>query len=393
MSSAKDADSESRVDSFLRGGLLYNLLFKGGLAHPGMPGVRTRSMGLICLTYIPLVILAATQGVALNQTLKVPFLFDISELVRFIFVGPLLIAAEAIIEPWLIQVVSHTRSRLVPADRLPEFEATLCRTRRWRDSPIPEIALLIVAFVGPSLDTHLIPQLEIGTWHLLPSESTPSNAALYYAYFAKPLVRFLWLRWLWHYLLWSAFLIRLSSMPLKVIATHPDREGGLAFITVGHSRLSLLAFGFGLQASSILATQILLEGKSLFSFKYEIIGILSIMLGIFLTPLLAFTGKLLEAKRKGLFDYGALADEYTEAFHTKWISGERGNEVLLGTGDIQSLADLGNSYEVVREMKSCLIGKNIITIIAVSTLLPFAPLILTVYPFDELLRNLLKAVM
>jgi hypothetical protein len=69
------------------------------------------------------------------------------------------------------------------------------------------------------------------------------------------------------------------------------------------------------------------------------------------------------------------------------------DEDLLGTSDIQSLADIGNSYLVVREMKTCLIGKETLMAFVVTTLLPFAPLILTVYPFDELLRHVLKAMM
>ncbi|MGH9554119.1 MAG: hypothetical protein ACRD3W_32375, partial [Terriglobales bacterium] len=178
-----------------------------------------------------------------------------------------------------------------------------------------------------------------------------------------------------------------------IMPTHPDRQGGLGFIAVGHSRFAALAFALSVQASSVWGTQILFAGTNLMVYKYEILAEVAMLLLIFLAPLMAFTGKLMNAKRTGLFEYGELADEYTAAFYDKWIDGTRSDEKLLGSPDIQSLADLGNSYAVVRDMKSCLIGKNNIVIFAVAALLPFTPLILTVYPFDELVRNLLKAIM
>ena len=58
------------------------------------------------------------------------------------------------------------------------------------------------------------------------------------------------------------------------------------------------------------------------------------------------------ARRKGLAEYGLLAQRYVEGFQEKWVVeyGSNSGE-LLGTGDIQSLADLGNSYTVVNEMR------------------------------------------
>lgn len=53
---------------------------------------------------------------------------------------------------------------------------------------------------------------------------------------------------------------------------------------------------------------------------------------------------------------------------------------------------MGDIYSVVREMKLLLIDKNTVMLLFISTLFPFAPLILSVYPFDELVRKLLKSV-
>ena len=59
------------------------------------------------------------------------------------------------------------------------------------------------------------------------------------------------------------------------------------------------------------------------------------------------------AKRKGLADYGLLAQRYVESFEQKWVVRDpMPHDELLGSADIQSLADLGNSYGLVRDMLS-----------------------------------------
>ncbi|MFZ2319723.1 MAG: hypothetical protein WAW12_07635, partial [Pseudomonas sp.] len=65
---------------------------------------------------------------------------------------------------------------------------------------------------------------------------------------------------------------------------------------------------------------------------------------------------------------------------------------LLGSGDIQSLADLGNSFAVVQEMRLAPITKDVILRLAIVTLLPLAPLLLTIMPLEELLKKLLGIV-
>lgn len=387
----ENTQPDSNEFSFFRGGLFHQLLTRVGLDSAGPSGIRLRVLVLILLTYVPLLVLSIIQGVALNSHLKMPFLYDILESCRFLVVGPLLIAAEQLVEPWIVQVALHARERLINRVELPDFDKAISQAVCLRDSYMIEIVLLVCTFVWQWIEPYALPLTQTTSWYNLPGGNIPSHAWLWYAYFAKPLIRFLWLRWLWRYLIWALFLRRMSRLNLKIIAAHPDRQGGLAFINVGHCRFAALAFIFGIQSSSVLAEQILFQGKTLMSFQLEILGVVGLILVLFLTPLLAFTGKLLDAKRTGIFEYSALADEYTTDFHDKWVL-NRGPDKLLGADDIQSLADLGTSYSVVREMKFCLIDKNTVMMFLITTLLPFTPLVLSVYPFDELVRKLLKAV-
>ena len=65
------------------------------------------------------------------------------------------------------------------------------------------------------------------------------------------------------------------------------------------------------------------------------------------------------------------------------------DEPLVGSGDIQSLADLSNSYEVVRSMRIALVTKDALVQLAAAVLAPVVPLALTMMPLEELLKRLL----
>jgi hypothetical protein len=372
--------------------MFHRLLLKTGLAKEGPAGVRVRIGIFICSTYLTLAVLSLVQGVACTPALREPFLFDIAEACRFLLVGPLLIISDLVVEPWLNHVIKHARDRIIPESQLPEFDNLIASSARWRESYGAEILLLVCTFVWQWAEVRLAAPSAITNWQHQLGSGAPTYAWFWYAYFAKPLIRFLWLRWLWWYFIWSGFLLRLASLKLQIMPAHPDRHGGLAFIEVGHSKFAILALAFGIQVAAVLGQQVVLEGKKFLSFKYEIVELLALSLLIFLPPLLAFTGKLLEAKRTGLFEYGAFAHEFTSGFDAKWIK-QKCPENLLGTPDISSLADLGNAYEVVRSMRIVLIGKDTLITFVAAPLLPFAPLLLTVYPFDVWISRFIKAVM
>ena len=138
---------------------------------------------------------------------------------------------------------------------------------------------------------------------------------------------------------------------------------------------------------------LLLEGAPLASFKFLMAGFVVLSLIFGLLPLMLLAPRLIRVRRAGLREYGRLANQYTEAFDRKWVhSSNQSNEPLLGTGDIQSLADLANSYAVVREMEIAPISKRLAIQLAVQASLPLIPIIIVGTPTSELVNAILKMV-
>jgi len=76
-----------------------------------------------------------------------------------------------------------------------------------------------------------------------------------------------------------------------------------------------------------------------------------------------------------------------------WVAGwVRGcvpaGELLIGSADIQSLANLNNSFEVVRGMRIAQMTKDAPIQLAAAVLVPIAPLALTMMPLKELAKRL-----
>ena len=142
-----------------------------------------------------------------------------------------------------------------------------------------------------------------------------------------------------------------------------------------------------------IASKIFYAGATLPEFKVELIGIVGLMVFAILGPMLVFSPALEAAKRAGLREYGTLAQQYVREFDRKWLrGGAPADEPLIGSADIQSLADLGNSFEVVKGMRLVPFTLQDVLQLAVASLLPVVPLLLTMISLEDLLVRLLQAV-
>ena len=205
--------------------------------------------------------------------------------------------------------------------------------------------------------------------------------------------QFLLLRWYFRLFIWARFLWQVSRIELELMPTHPDRCGGLGFLALVSYAFAPLLVAQGAVLAGMIANQIFYAGARLPDFKLELIGLVAVMVFVVLGPLLVFAPQLAAAKRTGLREYGTLAQRYVREFDQKWLrGGAPADEPLVGSADIQSLADLGNSFEVVKDMRLAPFTLRTVLQLAVATLLPVAPLLLTMFSLEQLLGQALKLV-
>jgi hypothetical protein len=204
-----------------------------------------------------------------------------------------------------------------------------------------------------------------------------------------PGFQFLLVRWYFRIFIWARFLWQVSRIELSLIPTHPDRSGGMGFLAGTVYAFIPLLMAHGALLAGNLANRIFYLGDTLPEFKLEIAIMVVFLLCLVVGPLLVFAPQLARARRTGLREYGTLAQRYVREFDAKWLrGGAPADEPFVGSGDIQSLADLTNSVEVVRTMRTLPVTKEALLQLAAASLAPIVPLGLTMMPLEDLLKEL-----
>lgn len=381
--------------SLVLGGPLYHTLRRIHLSGAVLQLLRRRIVVLTALAWLPLLVLSILEGTAWNTRIPLPFLYDIELHVRLLLAIPLLIFAELAVHQRMRPVVMQFVERgLIPESAQAKFDSAVASALRLRNSAGVEallIALVYVVGVGFIWRTQMA--LDVPSWHGTPVNGTwqPSMAGWWLGCVSLPMFQFLLLRWYFRLCIWARFLWKVSRIDLRLTPTHPDRCGGLGFLSYVCQAFAPLLLAQGAVLAGMMANRIFFAGATLPDFQVELIGLVAIMIFAVLGPLLVFTPRLAAVKRAGLFKYGALAQRYVRDYDYKWLrGGAPPDEQFLGSADIQSLADLGNSFEVVKDMKFLPFTWKTLLQLAITTLLPVLPLLLTMISAEELIGRALK---
>jgi hypothetical protein len=383
--------------SLVLGGPLYQLWRRLHLTGDALELLQRRVVVTTLIAWLPLLVLSVVEGHAWGSAVKVPFLFDVDAHARFLLALPLLIVAELVVHQRMRLVVRQFLDRGLIADATrAKFDAAVASAMRLRNSITAEVLLIaFVYLVGVMIIWRHHTSLDVPTWYgaMVGGRFHPSAAGWWYGCLSLPLFQFILFRWFLRLFVWGRFLWQVSRIELNLVPTHPDRAGGLGFLAnVSHAFAPLLV-AQGVLLAGLMANHMFFAGAKLPQFKLELTALVALALFFVLGPLLVFIPLLARVKRHGLREYGVLAQRYVRGFDQKWLrGGAPADEPLVGSADIQSLADLGSSFESVKDMRLVPFTKGTVLQLAVMTLLPVAPLVLTMIPLSELLDQLLKLV-
>jgi len=378
--------------SLVVGGPLYQLWRRLFLAGPALELLARRMIGIPSVAWLPLLLLTVYEGVAIGHAVRVPFLYDLEVHARYLVAIPILLMAEIVVHQRIRVVVRQfVDTGIVTSETLPAFRAAIAGAMRLRNSLAVEIIMVVFVFGFGWTIWQGGSGLTGSTWYAIVDGASYrlTGAGQWYVHVSIPIFQFLLFRWYFRLVVWFLFLRRVSRLPLRVMPTHPDRAGGLGFLGLGAHAFVLVILAQSVALSAGLGGRMLFHGRTLLSFQYEIVAFVILQLLLVLGPPSVFMPTLLDLKRRGRREYGVLAARYTSEFHEKWIEGAApAGEPLLGSSDIQSLADLANSYTVVGEMKPVPYGRDTIVQVAGAAIIPLLPLVLSIVPADEILKKL-----
>jgi hypothetical protein len=204
-----------------------------------------------------------------------------------------------------------------------------------------------------------------------------------------PLLLVLCLGWLWRLFLWGWFLWRLSRLDLRLVPAHPDQVAGLKFVGYSVRAFSLFGFALGVIAAGRVAVRVVHTGVSPLAFAHVVIGLVVCVVHLCSGPLLVFTGKLLEAWRRGIFAYGALASDVGRQFEHKWLKRTEAIDAgALEVPDFSATTDLYQLVSNVYQVWLVPLDLKSLGLLVIATLLPFLPVVFTVVPLKVIFAEL-----
>ena len=381
--------------SLVLGGPLFQIFRRGYLSGSALELLHRRLIVITAISWLPLLFLSLREGYVLSSDISLPFLRDVDVQTRFLIAQPLLLGAELFVHRRMVNVARQFLERgLIPDSDLSRFDRAVASAARLRNSLVPE--LLLIAFVygiGVFVLWRKNAEINVSSWYNPTSDGSlhPSLAGWWFALVSLPIFQFLLFRWYYRLFVWARFLWQVSRIKLDLVPTHPDRAAGLGFLSTVNYAFMPLMLAQGTLLAGMIANRIFYTGAHLTEFKVDIVVVAAVAVAMVLVPLLVFSPQLGRVKRVGGREYGKLAQRYVREFDRKWLRGGAApDELLIGSGDIQSLADMGNSYQVVREIRWLPFTLKTVLELGVMAIVPVLPLTLTMIPLEQLLDRLLK---
>ena len=371
-----------------RAGLTDRMMQRLGLLSPGSGNV-IRILWLVVIAWLPLLVLSCISGHAVGYDVSVSFLRDPEVNCRLLIALPLLELAEALLAFSLtVQTRELLQSGIVSINQRDRFAAAHAEIRRLYESSLSELILWGISFaVALTMRLAIVPDI-MSSWERRGASLT--LAGWWHLLISLPLLYFFLLRALWILALWSWFLFRVSRLNLRLTPTHPDRVGGLGFLGWGLVSFAPMLAAFSTVMSAGFAYEIYHRGESLQSLKYHLIIYVLLVTVLVHLPLLPFTAKLCRCRVHGLLEFGRLVWRHDRAFEEKWFHHPPpdADTQLLGTSDVQSLADIATAYDHVDDMRMVLFDHKAAVVLGLASLIPMLPLIGTAIPLQDIMSKL-----
>jgi len=390
-------NGEGEDFSLVLGGPLFQLWLSTRLTGGHLELLRRRIIVMMLLTWMPLLLLSIVEGHAWRGSVPLPFLLDVEQHLRLLLALPLLIFAELAVHRRIRLVVRQFLSLdLIPDAARPQFDSAVASAMRLRNSSAAELLLIAFVFgVGVWYFWRNYVALDVVSWYgvMVAGRLHPSLAGWWLGCVSLPVLQFMLLRWYFRLFIWTRFLWQVSNIELRLLPTHPDRCGGLGFLNLVRSAFAPLLLAQGVLLAGLIANRLFFAGGRLSDFLIDILAIVAVTVFVVLAPLLVFARKLDDVARTGALEYGALAQKYARDFDQKWLRrAAPADEPLLGSADIQSLADMASSFAVVHEMRWVPFTIRDVLQLGTIALLPIVPLTLTMFSLQELLERLLRLI-
>ena len=340
----------------------FNRVF-GALGMDGRrAGVLLRCVALVGVTWVPMAVLAAAQGLVGTTIDARNFFADYAAYAQFLLAVPLFVLAEQVVGLRTREAARDFDESGVVA---PEDRAAVSRihvaVRRMRLARRPEIAAVALAFILSffTIGPEVVGAGPAATWHTagagsgvwtLPGGLTLAGAWLMFV--ALPILNYVWLRLIWKIVIWTFYLYRISRLGLRLVASHPDMTGGIGFISEVQARWAIVIFAYGISnVAAVIAYKVGIEGASPWLMPVWAPAVLFAIVApsLFTLPLLMFTRQLYRVKRRAQASLREHTRRHAAAVEATWFGPSHRDGAPLA--DVSDLNNVAAAFARIQQMR------------------------------------------
>ena len=386
----------ARGFSLVIGGPFHTLLSRLRLVGEDRLPTVLAALVLAMIAWLPSALLSVADHLYSGSTVALSYFTDYTAYIRGLLAISVMVITERAAHLRLTPIVNQfTEAHLIDAGSEEQYRDELRRADERSSSSVAELTLLIfvvlVAVFGTRLD------LELGgfEWdgHVVDGQAVYSWAGWWSHWVTKPLFQFLVLRWFWRFAVWGWLLFRVSRMRLRLVAYHPDRSGGLGFLSVYPMVFSGLIFAL----SSVLGAELVSEfHRGAMSLEFQratMLGWVVFMLLVFVGPLAVFVSPLHRLREQSIFRMGRIASEHQAAFQQKWLASGATGADLLGSADVSSASDIAPVAAAPYTLRVLPVTVPMAINLAVAAGVPMLVVLATEMPLKEFMSYVLATIL
>jgi hypothetical protein len=372
-----------------RGGPFYELQQRMGLLRERALHAGRRATILVALAWGVPLLLSALTGHAIGPLAARPFLLDLGAWARFFVAMAIFVLMERLVEQRLrVHLRQFARAPLLAPAAMPAAAEAVVRALRRRDLWVAEVVCVVLAYAITLGGAEIVLGADSSTWlvRVGPDGAALTPAGWWCALVSSPLFWFLLLRWLWRHAVWGLLLRDLARLELRLVATHPDGAGGLAFIGQYPNAFAALVFALSCVLGAAIAQTLLHGAMTPITYGQLMAAWLVVVMILFGGPLLAFTKPLRQLKEATLLAASAVATRHERAVERALLGSNMSAAADAEPTAADDIPDTAKLYAAAKKLATYLISRAAIVPVAAAALLPLVAAGATQLPIRELLK-------
>lgn len=348
---------------------------------------------IIC--WLPLALMTLLNGNFWTGNIENSFITNFDSQVRFLICLPILILSEELISARLGLILGQFKnSGVIEKKEYDAFDQIISKGGRFLRSKWTLVVLILICYIQVfTVLSYESEYTSILTWQIHDAgEGAKLNSSGWWnILISRPIVFFLFLQWLLRIIVWGWILRKISFLHLVLFPIHPDLSGGLGFIGYALRFFSPIAFAISATIAGNMIDFILIEGLSLRTFAFPGLAYFVFISLLFTLPLFSFTGKLIEAREKSVFENYDFANGMYRELRDKFLKGyDKVTAEDLKRPEFSAVSDLSDVIENSLNMKYIPFTFRDLIPLWTMVVLPFLVVVLMEIPLSELFKVILS---